>query len=183
MFTATVHKNVIEAAVIPQGALMGLNQEKYREILACYPTGISLITGMNEDNEPIGIVVGSFTSISLDPPLVGFFIGKQSTSWPKIDHGKGFCVSFITEELSSGLEHFLSNKEDRFAQLKLSQSPGGIPVVDGAAAWIECEKLESIEIGDHLLVTGKPVAASIPRDHAPLVFHSRKFKTTGNRAN
>ncbi|MCB2062129.1 MAG: flavin reductase family protein, partial [Novosphingobium sp.] len=65
----------------------------FRQVLGAYPTGVAVITAMDTEGAPAGMVVGTFTSVSLDPPLVGFLPDKSSSSWPKIESAGRFCVN------------------------------------------------------------------------------------------
>ena len=67
----------------------------FRQVLASYPTGVCVITALDEGNRPAGMVVGSFTSVSLNPPLVGFFPDKSSSSWPLIEKAGHFAVNVM----------------------------------------------------------------------------------------
>ena len=70
----------------------------FRQVLGEHPTGVSVVTGIDPDGNPAGLVVGSFSSVSLDPPLVSFFTGKSSTSWPKIKPSRHFCVNVLAHD-------------------------------------------------------------------------------------
>ena len=83
---------------------MTIDGDLYRKVLGRYPTGVTLVTGIDND-EPLAIVIGSFTSVSMDPPLVGFFIGTGSQTWKRIEKSGSFCVNVLTDqqvELSNG---------------------------------------------------------------------------------
>ena len=150
--------------------------QAFREVMGCLPTAVALVTGLDADNNPVGIVVGSFTSISLEPPLVGFFIGTRSRTWPEIERSGRFAASVIASSMAQGLAHFVANRDDRFSQIPLDRSPGGLPIPRDAAAWIECVVENSHRIGDHDLIVGRPLALAGRADSIPLVFHSRQFK-------
>ncbi|MFM6931786.1 MAG: flavin reductase family protein, partial [Novosphingobium sp.] len=70
----------------------------FRRVLGNYPTGVTVVTAMGEDGQPIGMVVGTFTSVSLDPPLVGFLPDKRSSSWPQIEKAGHFCVNVLARD-------------------------------------------------------------------------------------
>jgi hypothetical protein len=82
--------------------------------------------------------VGSFTSISLDPPLVGFFPDKRSSSWPRIAATGRFCVNVLGADQLDLCRHFASRADDKFAELAHGHSPSGLPLLDNALAWIDC---------------------------------------------
>ncbi|WP_322966361.1 flavin reductase family protein [Sphingomonas fuzhouensis] len=141
----------------------------FRKVLGCYPTGVAVITSINND-ERFGFVVGSFTSISLDPPLVGFFPGKSSSSWPKIAESGRFCVNVLGADQVEICRHFAGKSADKFVDIAHRSSVSGMPLIDGAVAWVECRITEIKEIGDHYLVIGAVERMSRSEEERPLVF-------------
>lgn len=146
-----------------------IDPRTFRDVLGCYPTGVSVITSVHQDVR-LGLVVGSFTSISLDPPLVGFFPGKGSRSWPMIEQSGRFCVNVLGGHQIDLCKHFASKVEDKFANVSHGESPSGLPVIDQAVAWIDCRIKDVQEIGDHYLVVGAVESMSRSEIHQPLVF-------------
>lgn len=148
--------------------------ERFRQVLGAYPTGVCVITSADSAYR-YAMVVGTFTSISLDPPLVGFFPGKSSTSWPKIERTGRFCVNVLAENQLEACGHFASKREDKFEGRSYTMSPGGLPLLDEAVAWIECSIANVMEIGDHLLVVGDVSALDRRDDCDPLLFYSGSY--------
>jgi flavin reductase (DIM6/NTAB) family NADH-FMN oxidoreductase RutF len=142
----------------------------FRRVLGQYPTGVCVVTATESDGRRAGFVVGSFSSVSLNPPLVAFFPDKGSTSWPRI-HGVGsFCVNI----LGAGQEHicrnFASRKEDKFAGIAFREAESGSPIIAEAVAWIDCD-LESVtEAGDHYIVLGRVRGLDVESSALPLLF-------------
>jgi flavin reductase (DIM6/NTAB) family NADH-FMN oxidoreductase RutF len=115
-------------------------------------------------------VVGTFTSISLDPPLVGFFPSKDSRSWPRIAESGRFCVNILGTHQIDLCKHFASKIDDKFADLSHGVSPSGLPLIDQAVAWIDC-RIDSVqEIGDHYFVVGSVEAMGKAESANPLIF-------------
>jgi len=142
----------------------------FRQVLGQYPTGVSVVTGIAPDGAPAGLAVGSFTSVSLDPPLVAFLPATSSSSWPKIAPGKKFCVNILGADQESVCGAFASKAADKFAGLSWRPAASGAPILDGAVAWVDCE-LEAVhEAGDHLIVVGRVVDLDIERPALPLLF-------------
>jgi 3-hydroxy-9,10-secoandrosta-1,3,5(10)-triene-9,17-dione monooxygenase reductase component len=152
----------------------GIAPGRFREVLGGYPTGVCVITSVDAESR-YAMVVGTFTSISLEPPLVGFFPDKSSTSWPKIERTGRYCVNVLGKDQLDHCKHFASKLEDKFEGRSHGLSPGGLPLLDNAVAWIECDIAQVIEIGDHLLVVGA-VSALHRRDEGdPLLFFSGSY--------
>ncbi|WHZ38064.1 flavin reductase family protein [Sagittula sp. MA-2] len=158
--------------------LATIDPRTFRDVLGCHPTGVAVITARS-GTENIGLVVGSFTSISLDPPLVGFFPGKTSTTWPKIAATKRFCVNVLAADQTAICKRFASKDADKFAGLDCADSPSGLPILKGVSAWVECSIERATEIGDHYLVVGSVDALGAGEGTAPLVFHRGGYHCTG----
>jgi flavin reductase (DIM6/NTAB) family NADH-FMN oxidoreductase RutF len=149
------------------------DSKHFRSVLGHLPTGVTIVTGLHEDR-PVGFTIGSFTSISLDPPLVGFFPMTSSDTWAAIAPYGNFCVNVLCETQADLCWRFakIGVDDGRFDGLAWHPSPTGCPVIDGVGAWIDCRIGQTVELGDHLLVVGEVVAL----DHhteppVPLVFY------------
>jgi flavin reductase (DIM6/NTAB) family NADH-FMN oxidoreductase RutF/alkylhydroperoxidase/carboxymuconolactone decarboxylase family protein YurZ len=146
------------------------DSRRFRQVLGQYPTGVCVVTATQADGRHAGFVVGSFTSVSLEPPLVGFFPDKGSTSWPKIERARSFCVNVLSASQEDVCRRFASRAEDKFAGLSFRKTPSGSPLLDGVVAWIDCD-LESVqEAGDHYIVLGRVRELDVESPSPPLVF-------------
>jgi 3-hydroxy-9,10-secoandrosta-1,3,5(10)-triene-9,17-dione monooxygenase reductase component len=146
----------------------------FRKVLGSYPTGVCVITARNELGRH-AMVVGSFTSISLNPPLIGFFPDESSSSWPKIEKAGRFCVNVLGASQLSHCQRFASKAEDKFAELLHGESPAGQPILEGVVAWLDCKITSTQKIGDHLLVVGAVEALEKGLDQSPLMFHGGAY--------
>lgn len=146
-----------------------IDSAKYRQVLGHFPTGVTVITASN-DGVPVGMAVGSFASVSLDPPLVAFFAGNSSTSWPKIKAAGSFCVNILAEDQEGVCRRFSSKDEDKFAGLGWRPTSSGTPLLDGVLAWIDCDIDSVIDAGDHVCVMGRVRELEVAHDGAPLLF-------------
>lgn len=142
----------------------------FRHVLGHYPTGVCLITSMAEDDKPVGLVVGSFTSASLDPPLVAFFPGRQSTSWQRIQATDRFCVNILAEHQQALCRTFTAPVADRFAGTDYRLSQSGLPILEDIVAWIECDLHSVQDAGDHFVVLGRVRTLNVERPGPPLLF-------------
>ena len=129
----------------------------FRAVLGHVPTPVVVITGFDKDNQPIGITIGSFASVSLDPPLVGFFPGVQSRSWAAMKESGKFCVNVLGPDQEQLCWTFAKEGDDKFAGLSWSRSPSGQPLLDGVIASIDCDIESEITTGDHFFVLGRVV--------------------------
>lgn len=130
----------------------------FRSVLGHVPTSVVVITGCDKDTHPVGITIGSFASVSLDPPLVGFFPGVHSRSWAAIKESGKFCVNVLGAEQEQLCWTFAKEGDDKFADLKWSSSSTGQPLLDGVIASIDCEIESETVAGDHFFVLGRVVS-------------------------
>ena len=142
----------------------------FRETLGHYPTGVAVVTGIDNFGVPVGMVVGSFTSISLDPPLVAFAPKRDSKSFPGLRQSATFCVNVLASEQESIGRQFAVSGADKFDGLEWAPAPGGSPVLAGVVCWIECSWGEVIEAGDHYIVLGHVRDLGVTRAVSPLMF-------------
>jgi len=147
-----------------------IDPQDYRRTLGNYPTGVVIITGVDAEG-PVGLAIGSFASVSLDPPLVGFLPDKGSSSWPKIHESGSFCVNVLASDQLDVCRAFASRGGDKYQSIDWTPGPTGSPVIDGVVAWIDCTIERVDEAGDHWFVLGRVVEMQVPRaDVGPLLF-------------
>jgi 3-hydroxy-9,10-secoandrosta-1,3,5(10)-triene-9,17-dione monooxygenase reductase component len=142
--------------------------EEFRHALRRFPTGVVAITA--HDGEPVGLAIGSFVSISLEPPLVGFFFDNASTTGPRIEEAGRFAVNVLGEQHAALCQRFAVTGVDRFAGVAWTSGVVDAPLLDDALAWIECDIADVIQAGDHRLVVGHVRRVDIGQEARPLVF-------------
>ncbi len=142
---------------------------KYRQVLGHFPTGVTVVTAAS-DGVPAGLAVGSFSSVSLDPPLVAFFPDRSSSSWPKIEAAGAFCVNILGEDQEDVCRRFAMKGDDKFAGLGWKPAGSGSPVIEGVLAWIDCDIDQVIDAGDHFCVIGRVRELEVGNEGGPLVF-------------
>ena len=128
-----------------------LRRAHFRAVLGHFPTGVTIVTG-SADGRPIGFTIGSFISISLDPPLVGFFAMHDSDTWHGDGRPGGFCVNVLRNTQAELCWRFAKkgNEDARFDALAWHPAPvTGSPVIEGVGAWIDCIIERTLELGDH----------------------------------
>ena len=150
-----------------QGAI---DSREFRRILGHYPTGVCAVTAI-ADAEPVGMIVGSFTSVSLDPPLVAFLPDRSSTTWPRIMAAGAFCVNVLTGRQQNVCSAMSSKAPNKFDAIAYRLSEGGVPIIENVVAWIECDLYAVHEAGDHFIAIGRVKAMDVEQPEPPLVFH------------
>ena len=141
----------------------------FRQVLGQYPTGVTVVTA-NCAGTPVGMVVGSFTSVSLDPMLVAFFPDKSSTTWPKIRPTGLFCVNVLSADQETVCRAFTAKAPDKFDRTGWRLATSGSPILGGVVAWIDCDIWSVIDAGDHFIVIGRVRDLDMPNPALPLVF-------------
>jgi flavin reductase (DIM6/NTAB) family NADH-FMN oxidoreductase RutF len=147
----------------------------FRQVLGMYPTGVAVITAMTGDDRPVGMVVGTFTSVSLDPPLVGFLPDKRSSTWPQIEAAGHFCVNVLASDQTALCKQIASSGTDKFAGVDYEISEHGLPVLPEVTLAIECRLHNVSEAGDHWFVTGRVLGLEARREADPMLFHRGRY--------
>jgi flavin reductase (DIM6/NTAB) family NADH-FMN oxidoreductase RutF/DNA-binding IclR family transcriptional regulator len=147
-----------------------IDPTQYRQVLGQYPTGVCVVTSTGPDGFPAAMVVGSFTSVSLNPPLIGFFPDRGSSSWPKVAASGRFCINILSAEQEDVCRKLASKDPDKFAGIAHRQSPLGSPIIDGVVAWIDCDSHTVQDAGDHFFVLGSVRQLEIADNGLPLLF-------------
>lgn len=142
----------------------------FRSTLSQYPTGVAVIATTDADGRPDGMVVGTFTSVSLAPPMVGYLPARSSRSFTRIRHNTDFCASILAADQAGLCARLASSNEDKFDEVEWVAGDNGCPRVEGALAWIEFSSADVADAGDHYFVTGSVQSLEIGRMAQPLVF-------------
>lgn len=143
---------------------------RFRSVLGHFPTGITAITSLDAEGRPVGMAVSSFTSVSLDPPLVAFLPGKTSSTFPVIAERGTFCVNVLAADQEWICRALSVPGNDKFAEVAWRPGPHGDPVIDGVVAWIECTIDAAHEAGDHHIVVGRVNDLGADTQASPLLF-------------
>ena len=142
----------------------------FRETLGHYPTGVAVVTVLAEDGNPDGMVVGTFSSVSLDPPLIAFFPAKTSRSFARFRTARTFCVNVLASDQEALCRRIATVGAGKFDGVGWQAGPLGSPVLDGAVSWIECTFEDIREAGDHYIVLGRVHELGVGRSTLPLLF-------------
>ena len=146
-----------------------IDSAHYRQVLGHFATGVTVITAI-DDGEAVGLAANSFTSVSLEPPLVAFCAAHESTTWPRIRAARRFCVNVLAEDQEDVCRVFAAKGADRFGQIGWRPAPSGAPVLADALAWIDCVIDAEHDAGDHVIVVGHVLELAVEREGKPLLF-------------
>lgn len=153
---------------------------EFRQAVGHYASGITIVTGM-DGTAPAGFTCQSFSSLSLDPPLVSFNVMKSSTTYPRIAPTGRFAVNFLADEQQVLASQFARSGTDKWAGVDWHGTPTGNPLLPGALAWVDCELWAEHEAGDHTLVIGRVIDLGIsePGSRRPLLYFRGAFGSLG----
>lgn len=156
-------------------SVTSIDSATFRRVLGHYPTGVCVVTAVEPDGAPVAMVVGSFTSVSLDPPLVAFFPAKSSSSWPRIEAVGKFCVNVLASHQQPLCRQIAGPGPDKFAGVAHRASANGSPILDDVVAWIDCSLDAVHEAGDHYIVVGRVVGLEVDHPGSPLLFFQGSY--------
>lgn len=153
-----------------------LDDAEFRQVMGRFATGVAIITA-DDEGEPVGLTIQSFTSLSLEPPLVCFAPGKSSSTWTRIRNAGNFCVNILAEDQEALCRAFAASGADKFDGVGYDVSPGsGSPILHGALAWVDCVIDVIHDAGDHDLCIGRVNALGVTQSTAgPLLYYRSGF--------
>jgi 3-hydroxy-9,10-secoandrosta-1,3,5(10)-triene-9,17-dione monooxygenase reductase component len=154
----------------PDGAPPIVDPRLMREVLGHFASGVTVVTADTEDG-PIGFTCQSFSSLSLDPPLIAFAPARTSQTWPRLRAMGRFCVNVLAEGQDAVSQNFARSGADKFAGVAWTPSPHGSPVLDDVVAWIDGELWAEYDGGDHTIVVARVLDLGAHPDRRPLLFH------------
>jgi flavin reductase (DIM6/NTAB) family NADH-FMN oxidoreductase RutF len=159
--------------LISEGRVTGrapIESVEFRRVLGHYPSGVVAITCLDESDVPTGMIVSSFTSVSLDPPLVAFLPAKSSTTFEAIAKRGVFCVNVLASDQEAVCRQLAAKGADKFDGLGWRTGSTGSPILEGAVAWIDCEIESTHDAGDHWIVVGRVLDLKVETPSLPLLF-------------
>jgi flavin reductase (DIM6/NTAB) family NADH-FMN oxidoreductase RutF len=141
-----------------------------RDVLGHFASGVTVVTADTAEG-PIGFTCQSFSSLSLDPPLVVFAPARTSRTWPRLREMGRFCVNVLAEDQTDLSIRFARSGTDKFAGVSWRPSRQGSPVLDGVVAWIDGRLWAEYDGGDHTLVAARVLDLGADPGRRPLLFH------------
>ncbi len=145
-----------------------------RNVLGRFFTGVTVVTTVDESGKSLGVTANSFTSVSLDPPLILWNQAVASPSHPVFRSADRFAINILAEDQVSVSQRFARPSPNRFEGLPVTSGLGGIPLIDGCCAVLECRKIATHAGGDHAVFIGQ-VERVRSNDRRPLIFGDGKY--------
>ena len=146
----------------------------FRQALGTFATGVTVVTAIDEQGRPRGLTANSFTSVSLDPPLILVCIASGSAGHTVFTNSKTFCVNVLAEDQQNLSTLFASPGDDRFSEIEWHPGNNGNPIIDGAITNFECDRHNIVDAGDHVILVGK-VSGYEASGRSPLIYCSGSY--------
>ncbi len=148
----------------------------FRDALGTFPTGVAIITTRGPDGEPVGLTCNSFSSVSLEPPLVSWGLRKASRSVDAFRGARAFAINILADDQNELSGRFASSRiTDKFAGVEWRPGHGGAPVLANCLAHFECQTFAVHDAGDHFVFIGEVRAYDHGREDEPLVFYKGAY--------
>lgn len=138
--------------------MTSLDPRALRNAFGTFLTGVTVVTAHDEHGAPVGFTANSFTSVSLDPPLVLVCLANSSQNYNTLVNASGFAVNILSEAQIDVSNTFARPVENRFAGVSWQKGPNGGPILDDVSAWFDCSMHKTIEAGDHVILIGEVAA-------------------------
>ena len=146
-----------------------MNNKNLRNVLSKFATGVTVVSTIDNDGKPVGMTANSFTSVSLDPPLVLWNIGINQPSYDAFSKAKGYSVNILSKDQKDICDLFSSSIDDKFNDIDYILSDNGFPIIQKSLAWFDCIKWNNYPGGDHQILVGE-VKNFYANENDPLIF-------------
>ncbi len=146
--------------------------ERFKQAMGNYPTGVTVVTAFDENNEPMGLTVNSFASVSLEPLLILWSINNGAGSYNDFLKTDKFAVNILASDQADLCTLFSSKVEDRFGVCDWEKSELNLPVLAGSLATLQCKVYKKVDAGDHTIMIGE-VLDIHNEEKEPLLYHKR----------
>lgn len=154
---------------------MTINLADYRNTLGIFPTGVTIITALDQQGIAAGFTANSFNSVSLEPQLVLWSLDKSSSLIPVFQSAERYAIHFLASNQVTISNIFASPVIDRFEDVDWSLSDSGLPILSGCAAHLECEARYCYEGGDHLIFVGEVSSHQCDQKKTALAYHRGEY--------
>jgi flavin reductase (DIM6/NTAB) family NADH-FMN oxidoreductase RutF/pimeloyl-ACP methyl ester carboxylesterase len=154
----------------------GSDARTLRDALGCFATGVTIVTTLNAEGEPVGLVANSFTSVSLDPPLLLVCVGKSASAMPSLLASQTFAVNVLHIGQQPTSNRFTRKDVNRFEGTPWEMGETGAPLLLGSLTNFECERHSVVEAGDHIVLLGKVLKARFEPRRDPLLYFRGKYR-------
>ena len=165
---ATLHSETATLNVV--------DSQAFRQALGCFPTGVAIVTTRTPEGRPVGLTINSFSSLSLEPPLIMWSLANKSPSLNIFQDCDYFAINIINQQQVEAALDFANPKiADKFALVSHADGKEGVPLIDDCVATFVCKNYQQYAGGDHTIFIGRVVRHNTITEHEPAVFHRGQF--------
>ena len=154
----------------------GHDPRTLRDALGCFATGVTVVTCLDEAGRPAGLTVNSFTSVSLEPPLLSVCIAKQAASAKPLSEAPNFAINVLQTGQQPASIRFSTRDEDRFGATPWACGEAGAPILEDSLGVFECEHFALYDGGDHHILVGRVIKASFDASLDPLLYFRGRYR-------
>lgn len=147
-----------------------VDRQDLREALGSFATGVAIVTSVDDSGTPVGLTVNSFSSVSMNPPLVLFCLDRGAFSLPTFLEASHFAINILEISQAELSRRFATPMADKWAGLRWIAGAGGVPLLPGCVAWLECRRHDVLEGGDHLIIVGRVAAVKNNPEREALLY-------------
>lgn len=151
-----------------------LDPRTFRDVLGTFVTGVTIVTTCDADGVKHGLTANSFSSVSLNPPLILWCQASASRSYPAFRDNASFAVNILAHDQMSLSQHFSKASDDKFRDVEHASGINGVPLLKGTSASLECIQVTAYLCGDHVVYIGRVIRVS-RSNRAPLAFCSGRY--------
>ncbi len=162
----------MSCALVLEPPVSPADPDSLRRVCATYPTGVAIVSTLDEASRPCGLTINSFISVSLDPPLVLWSLSRKSPNLETFNRAVQGAITILAADQSHLAERFARPHPDKFADVAVhADDEAQAPVIDGGVAYLKCSPWSVVEAGDHNVYIWRVDAASVLSSAPPLMFH------------
>ncbi|MFD9945323.1 flavin reductase family protein [Nonomuraea sp. NPDC059023] len=156
-----------------------ITAHRFRDVLSHYGSGVTVVTSLTDDGQPVGMTCQAFSNVSLNPPLVMFVAAETSHTLQQIRHSGHFAVNFLAADQADLAARMAMNDRDKFANLTWTPTATGAPHIDAVVGYVDCTVHDIHDAGDHQIVVGhvRETDAVAGTSAPPLLYQQGRYGT------
>jgi len=159
---------------------MSFDSEKFKKALGLFATGVTIVTGVTPQGEPVGITVNAFTSVSLEPPLVLVCLGNNTGCLEAFCEGEHFAINILDENQQALSKVFAGPQEHKFKDRTYETWDNDCPILSECLVNLECRRVNVFEAGDHVILLGRIEGIEYSNSGRPLLYYQSAYGRLGD---
>ncbi len=158
-----------------------ISPDDFRHVLAHFASGVTIVTTSDSERRPTGLTASAFCSVSLDPPLILICVDHKSQSYPHLRDSGRFAINILHQEHEQLSRRFASSRLDKFDGVPFKLGTLGVPLIDAALAYLECQTVNAHVEGDHTIFVARVEAVGVGEGDPLLYFRGRYHRISGDQ--